>query len=91
MMGSFFLSSRGVNILRNFISVRVGNGAIRYSLGFNWVTNPAQLAFFFVVAYVVLRNKKTTYWEMLLLELVSELYNFMCKDEQFLKLNSNWV
>ncbi|MCT3500837.1 hypothetical protein EFR54_07680, partial [Lactobacillus delbrueckii subsp. lactis] len=20
-----------------------------------------------------------------------ELYNFMCKDEQFLKLNSNWV
>lgn len=71
MMGSFFLSSRGVNILRNFISVRVGNGDIRYSLGFNWVTNPAQLAFFFVVAYVVLRNKKTTYWEMLLLELVS--------------------
>lgn len=71
MMGSFFLSSRGVNILRNFISVRVGNVAIRYSLGFNWVTNPAQLAFFFVAAYVVLRNKKTTYWEMLLLELVS--------------------
>lgn len=71
MMGSFFLSSRGVNILRNFISVRVGNGAIRYSLGFNWVTNPAQLAFFFVAAYVVLRNKKTTYWEMLLFELVS--------------------
>lgn len=71
MMGSFFLSSRGVNILRNFISVRAGHGAIRYSLGFNWVTNPAQLAFFFVAAYVVLRNKKTTYWEMLLLELVS--------------------
>ena len=22
---------------------------------------------------------------------VLELYNFMCKDEQFLKLNSNWV
>lgn len=22
---------------------------------------------------------------------VWELYNFMCKDEQFLKLNSNWV
>ncbi|MCD5448936.1 hypothetical protein LOB72_09945, partial [Lactobacillus delbrueckii subsp. lactis] len=22
---------------------------------------------------------------------VKELYNFMCKDEQFLKLNSNWV
>ena len=21
----------------------------------------------------------------------TELYNFMCKDEQFLKLNSNWV
>lgn len=71
MMGSFFLSSRGVNILRNFISVRAGHGAIRYSLGFNWVTNPAQLAFFFVAAYVVLRNQKTTYWEMLLLELVS--------------------
>ncbi|MCD5538079.1 polymerase [Lactobacillus delbrueckii] len=76
MMGSFFLSSRGVNILRNFISVRVGNGAIRYSLGFNWVTNPAQLSFFFVVAYVVLRNKKTTYWEMLLLELVSSYIYF---------------
>lgn len=71
MMGSFFLSSRGVNILRNFISVRAGHGAIRYSLGFNWVTNPAQLAFFFVAAYVVLHNQKTTYWEMLLLELVS--------------------
>ena len=24
-------------------------------------------------------------------KLLRELYNFMCKDEQFLKLNSNWV
>ncbi|APG71978.1 polymerase [Lactobacillus delbrueckii subsp. delbrueckii] len=76
LMGSFFLSSRGVRLLHNLISVRAGHGVIRYSLGFNWVTNPAQLAFFFVAAYVALRGKKTTYWEMLLLELVSAYIYF---------------